>query len=85
MQFSHSILALVIIASTTVHAAPGAGTSLTKRWCGYEPTCKCDFDPETGCVPQFDECAKQWFWPIECTGCGSCPELCVDFHCPPPN
>ncbi|KAJ7307939.1 hypothetical protein DFH08DRAFT_900565, partial [Mycena albidolilacea] len=83
MHLTRSILALVVLAVSTVQAAPGPTTTLTKRWCGYEYSCKCDLDPEAGCVPQFDDCAQQWYWPLECTGCGSCSALCVDFHCPP--
>ncbi|KAJ7306276.1 hypothetical protein DFH08DRAFT_976012 [Mycena albidolilacea] len=83
MQFTRSILALVVVG--TVKAAPGfttTDTTLTKRWCGYQYTCKCDFNPATGCVPKFDECAQTWYWPPACTGCGSCKEICVDPFCP---
>ncbi|KAJ6526881.1 hypothetical protein DFH09DRAFT_1187402 [Mycena vulgaris] len=83
MHFTRSILALAVFAASTVQAAPGLSTSLTKRWCGFRRSCPCEVNLETGCVPQFDECAKEWFWPVECTGC-ECPELCVDARCDPP-
>ncbi|KAJ7840063.1 hypothetical protein B0H14DRAFT_3458320 [Mycena olivaceomarginata] len=35
MHLTRSILALVALAVSTVQAAPGPTTTLTKRWCGY--------------------------------------------------
>ncbi|KAJ7891138.1 hypothetical protein B0H13DRAFT_2039334 [Mycena leptocephala] len=66
MHFTRSILTVAVVA-------------LTARWCGYEHSCKCDFDRKSGCVPHFDECGQQWYWPPQCTGCEPCLELCVDF------
>ncbi|KAJ7351392.1 hypothetical protein DFH08DRAFT_806113 [Mycena albidolilacea] len=85
MHFARSFLALAVVAVTAVQAAPGLSTSLTKRcgsnimWCGYEHTCHCKFDLKTGCVPHWDECGHQWYWPPQCKRCAPCLELCVDF------
>ncbi|KAJ7451342.1 hypothetical protein FB451DRAFT_1284258, partial [Mycena latifolia] len=86
MHFTRSLLTLALLTVTTVHAAPGPSTSLTKRWCGFEHSCPCDFDRKAGCVPHYDKCGKQWYWPASCSGCAPCLELCVDFLCtdPPP-
>ncbi|KAJ7452256.1 hypothetical protein FB451DRAFT_1565967 [Mycena latifolia] len=78
MHFTRAFVAIAVLAVSTVQAAPGLTTSLTKRWCGFEPSCPCRFDPRIGCVLQFDDCAQQYFWPPVCGGCGSCPEICVD-------
>ncbi|KAJ6572426.1 hypothetical protein DFH09DRAFT_406855 [Mycena vulgaris] len=81
MHFARSIFALAaVFAISAVQAAPGAGpsSSLTKRWCGYEHSCPCDFNRKEGCVPHWDACGKQWYWPPQCTGCAPCLELCVD-------
>ncbi|KAJ6535552.1 hypothetical protein B0H19DRAFT_1322546 [Mycena capillaripes] len=80
MHFTRSILAFAIVAVTAVQAAPGLSTSLTKRWCGYEHTCKCKFDLKTRCIPNYDKCGKQWYWPPQCKGCAPCLELCVDLN-----
>ncbi|KAJ7697873.1 hypothetical protein B0H17DRAFT_1051450 [Mycena rosella] len=84
MHFIRAILSFATLAVTAVQAAPGVSTSLTKRWCGFEHSCPCDFNRKEGCVPQFDHCGKQWYWPPQCTGCAPCLELCVDFICDPP-
>ncbi|KAJ6526880.1 hypothetical protein DFH09DRAFT_1371556 [Mycena vulgaris] len=86
MHFMRSIVALTILVVSAVQAAPGVSTSLTQRnWCGFDRTCDCDFDRKTGCVPQFDDCGQQWFWPSQCTGCEPCVHACVDFFvCNPP-
>ncbi|KAJ7452253.1 hypothetical protein FB451DRAFT_696490 [Mycena latifolia] len=83
MHLTRVFVAIAVLAVSTVQAAPGLSTSLTKRWCGFQQDCPCQFDPKIGCVPQFDDCAQTWFWPPVCTGCGSCPEICVDPLCPP--
>jgi hypothetical protein len=46
--------------------------------CGFEHNCPCHYNIEKGCVPTFDECAGQWYWPPSCTGCAPCLELCFD-------
>jgi hypothetical protein len=46
--------------------------------CGYEQTCNCQEDVATGCVLQLDDCSQEHYWPPRCTGCGTCPEICVD-------
>ncbi|KAJ7254857.1 hypothetical protein C8J57DRAFT_1722014 [Mycena rebaudengoi] len=77
MHFTRPLAALLAV-SLSAHAAPSPRTSLTKRWCGFEISCHCHVDVKAGCIPQFDECGKQWFWPLACSQCGKCSELCVD-------
>ncbi|KAJ7916935.1 hypothetical protein B0H13DRAFT_347066 [Mycena leptocephala] len=79
MHFTRSLIAFAAFAATAVvQAAPGLNTSLKRNWCGYEATCDCHEDVATGCVLQLDDCSKEHFWPPQCTGCGSCSQLCVD-------
>ncbi|KAJ7501082.1 hypothetical protein B0H11DRAFT_1993551, partial [Mycena galericulata] len=68
MYFTHSILEFAVLAIAAVKAAPTPSTTLTKRWCGFDLTCPCDLDPEVGCMPQYDECGKMWYWPGQCNG-----------------
>ncbi|KAJ7081218.1 hypothetical protein B0H15DRAFT_953228 [Mycena belliarum] len=87
MHFPRPLLALVLLAAPAARAAPSPGpsSSLTKRWCGFDRSCPCMFDPKLGCALQYDACGKHWYWPAQCTGCAPCLELCVDFLCEPPT
>ncbi|KAJ6565824.1 hypothetical protein DFH09DRAFT_1157105 [Mycena vulgaris] len=84
MHFTRPLVVVAALAVTAVQAAPGVTSTLTKRWCGFEHSCPCDFNRKAGCVPRFDECGHQWYWPAECSGCAPCLELCVDFLCTAP-
>ncbi|KAJ7246991.1 hypothetical protein C8J57DRAFT_1241148 [Mycena rebaudengoi] len=78
MHFSRPLIAVLALA-VSIHGAPSPHTSLTKRnWCGFEITCLCTPDFVSGCVPQFDNCGNQWFWPAQCKNCGDCTQTCVD-------
>ncbi|KAJ7798528.1 hypothetical protein B0H14DRAFT_3492418 [Mycena olivaceomarginata] len=69
MPILPSILAALSVA-VAVQAAPGnIGTSLTKRYCGFQFTCPCTLNEASGCVPQFDVCEQVWYWPPACMEC----------------
>ncbi|KAJ7025746.1 hypothetical protein C8F04DRAFT_1127430 [Mycena alexandri] len=74
------VLSIVVLTLATVTAAPNPGpaTSLTKRWCGFEIDCSCEYNPKIGCVPILDPCELQWYWPPSCKKCGDCSEVCLD-------
>ncbi|KAJ7453845.1 hypothetical protein FB451DRAFT_1280888, partial [Mycena latifolia] len=78
MRLTGDILSLVLLSVTCVQGVPSPRTSLTKRWCGFNRDCPCNYNPKRGCVPVLDECEQQWYWPATCKGCGECVELCVD-------
>ncbi|KAJ7158988.1 hypothetical protein C8R43DRAFT_948343 [Mycena crocata] len=78
MHFPSPSLSFLALAVGFVHAAPGPRSSLSKRWCGFEHSCPCEYNVGTGCVPAFDECAEQWFWPPNCTKCAPCLSLCFE-------
>ncbi|CAK5284733.1 unnamed protein product [Mycena citricolor] len=81
MQFTATLVSLAVAfaSMSAVTAAPAVESSLTKRWCGFEAQCGCTPDAATGCQLTFDKCGQQWYWPPQCQGCGTCPELCVDY------
>ncbi|CAK5284960.1 unnamed protein product [Mycena citricolor] len=81
MQFTATLVSLAVAfaSMSAVTAAPAVESSLTKRWCGFEAQCGCTPDAATGCQLTFDKCGQQWYWPPQCQGCGTCPELCVDW------
>ncbi|KAJ7452255.1 hypothetical protein FB451DRAFT_1185843 [Mycena latifolia] len=43
-----AFVAIAVVAVSAVQAARGPRTSLNKRWCGFEPSCPCQFDPKIG-------------------------------------
>ncbi|KAJ7155635.1 hypothetical protein C8R46DRAFT_1226709 [Mycena filopes] len=78
MHFIRFILSVTALAASANAIPQSTGGGLAKRYCGFEFSCPCTFNPQTGCTPQFDECEQLFYWPPACATCGDCVQHCLD-------